>query len=185
MLKQLKNYLKAEKKDKTIFDIVTYGSAVKGKNIPNDIDIAVIFKEGTLKERLNKIQKIKEKIKIGIKIDIKGILLEELFNSVFFARSGIIIEGISIFDEKPFANKLDFEGICLFIYDLKNKSHTEKVKFNYVLSGRNAKGIIAQLEGRALGPGVIEIPIKNSLEFEEVLQMHHINYKKRNCLIQN
>ena len=34
MLKKLKKYLKEYSKDKTIFDIVLYGSAVKGKDAP-------------------------------------------------------------------------------------------------------------------------------------------------------
>src|SRR3989338_8909452 len=101
MLKELKKYLKNYKKDKNIFDIVVYGSGVKGKAVPNDIDIAVIFKEGSLKERLAKIQSIKKKIKLGKNIDIKGIVWEEMFQEQFFARSGIFLEGISLFDGKP------------------------------------------------------------------------------------
>ncbi|MBS3136888.1 hypothetical protein J4232_00515 [Candidatus Woesearchaeota archaeon] len=62
--------------------------------------------------------------------------------------------------------------------------YTEKVKFNYLLSGRNTIGIIKQLDGSSLGSAVIQIPIKNSLEFEEILQMHKINYTKKNVLIQ-
>ncbi len=184
MLTELERCLKVEKKDKTIFDIVIYGSAVKGKKEPTDIDIAVVFREGDLKKRLEKIQTIKKKITLKQKIDIKGILLEELFHYEFFARSGIFLEGISIFDKKPFAHKIDFTGFSLFIYDLKNKNHTEKVKFNYVLSGRNTKGILRLLDGKSLGPGVMQIPLKNSLEFEEVLKMHSINYSKKNILMQ-
>ena len=54
MLKELKKNLSYLKKDKNIFDIVVYGSSVKGKNHPNDIDIAVIFIEGSLSQRLEK-----------------------------------------------------------------------------------------------------------------------------------
>ncbi|MBI5393523.1 nucleotidyltransferase domain-containing protein [Candidatus Woesearchaeota archaeon] len=184
MLKKLEKCLKPEKKDRSIFDIVIYGSAVKGKMIPNDIDILVIFHAGTLKERLDKIQTIKKKITLNRKIDIKAILLEELFQSQFFARSGVFLEGISVFDGKPFSHKIDFEGFTIFSYDLTEKTHTEKVKFNYLLSGRNAIGVIKQLEGNSLGSAVIQIPIKNSLEFEEVLQQHKINYTKKNVLVQ-
>ncbi len=184
MLKELEKCLKAEQKDKTIFDIVIYGSAVKGKREPNDIDIVVIFREGDLKKRLNKIQAIKKEIKLNQNVDIKGILLEELFHHDFFARCGIFLEGISLFDGKPFAHKIDFAGFSLFVYDLKNKNHTEKVKFNYVLSGRSTNGILKNLEGKSLGPGVVQIPLRNSLEFEEVLNTHSVNYTKKNILIQ-
>ncbi|MBI2522799.1 nucleotidyltransferase domain-containing protein [Candidatus Woesearchaeota archaeon] len=184
MLKELKNYLRNEKKDRAIFDIVVYGSAVKGKTSPLDVDIVVIFRGGTLKERLAKIQSIKKYIKPGKNIDIKGILLEELFQEQFFARSGIFLEGISIFDGVPFSHKISFEGYAIFIYNLQNKSHTEKVKFNYVLSGRNDLGMVKRLEGKHIAPGVIQIPIKNSMEFEEVLKRHNINYSKKNFLIE-
>lgn len=184
MLKKLKKYLKPKKQDKTIFDIVVYGSAVKGKTMPRDFDIIVIFREGTLKERLTKIQSIKKNIKLEKKIDVKGILWEELFQEEFFARSGIFLEGISLFDEKPFSHKVGFEGFTIFMYNLQDKTHTEKVKFNYILSGRDDIGIVKMLEGKHLAPGIIQIPIKNSLEFEEVLKRHNINCSKKNLLIQ-
>ena len=73
MLKKLKKILKSEK-GKSIFDIVLYGSAVKGKSKPQDIDILVIFKYGSLKERLNKIQEIKNKLKrLELNIDVKAL----------------------------------------------------------------------------------------------------------------
>src|SRR3989344_6455854 len=162
MLKELKKNLSYLKKDKNIFDIVVYGSSVKGKNHPNDIDIAVIFIEGSLSQRLEKLQEIKKNIKLDKIIDIKSILLEELCKPEFFGRYGIFLEGISIFDEKPFSFRIGFEGFSIFLYNFKNKSHNEKVKFNYVLSGRNNIGIIKLLNGEHLAPGVIKIPIRNS-----------------------
>lgn len=184
MLNDLRNYVKEQKSDKTIFDIVLYGSAVKGKFRPNDVDIAVIFREGSLKERLAKIQAIKKKIKIDKSIDIKPVLLEELFQYEFFARSGIFLEGISLFDNKPFSNKIDFEGYSLFTYELSEKTHNEKVKFNYALTGRNDKGILDALGGRHIAAAAILIPMDSSTEFEEVLAMHKIKYVKKNVLMQ-
>jgi|SRR3989344_2004716 len=184
MLTKLKNYLKAEQKDPALFDLVLYGSEAKGKSMPQDIDLAVIFKSGTLKERLAKIQTLKKKIPLNEKIDIKGILWEELFQEEFFGRSGIFLEGISLFDGKPFAHKIGFAGQVIFIYNLHNKSHTQKVKFNYLLSGRKSIGIIKKLNGKHLAHGVITIPINNSIEFEEVLHKHTINYSKMNILSQ-
>jgi len=184
MLKELKKYLKNERKDSTIFDIIVYGSSVKGKLISNDVDIAVIFKEGSLKERLSKIQEIKKKINIQKVIDIKGLLWEELFQKEFFGRSGIFLEGISLFDDKLFSSKIGFKGEVIFIYNMIDKTHTQKVKFNYILSGRNEKGIVKKLEGIRLAPGVVQIPTKYSLEFESVLKMNNINYFTKKVLIE-
>jgi predicted nucleotidyltransferase len=184
MLKQLQKELSAEKKDKNVFDIVIYGSTVKGKIKPNDLDIAVIFRSGSLRERLDKLQQIKKRITLTTKIDLKGILWEELFQEEFFARSGLFLEGISLFDGHPLAERLGFYASSLFIYSLKDKSHTSKVKFNYLLNGRQGQGILKKMNGKWLSPGTVQIPIAKSSEFEEILQKNNINYLKKNILIQ-
>ena len=48
ILSQLKKCLDSEKKDNTLFDIVVYGSTVKGVTQARDLDIIVIFYSGTL-----------------------------------------------------------------------------------------------------------------------------------------
>jgi len=185
MLEELRKCVKPKLNNK-IFDIVVYGSLIKGKYEPEDIDIVVIFKEGLLNERLEIIQRIKRRIKTNKKIDIKGVLLIDLFKPEFFARSGIFFEGISLIDGKPFSNKIGFNGAVIFFYNLKNKNHTEKVKFNYLLSGRNNKeGLIKLFEGKQLAPGVFQLPIKNSIKFEEILKKNNISYSKINTLIMN
>jgi len=185
MLKELEKLLGNEKKDHTIFDIVLYGSSVKGATTPRDLDIAVLFREGTLKERLSKIQGIKKRITVLNKnVDIKGILLEELFQKEFFGRSGLIIEGISLLDRKSIASKLSLKGFVLFTYRLKDKTHTQKVKFNYILSGRNGEGIVKKMEGEHVSPGTVIIPINRSLEFEDVLKTHTIDYSKKRVLVE-
>ncbi len=183
MLDELRRCLKARTRDKTIFDIVVYGSLVKGKRRPADIDIAVIFRTGRLRERLAKVQDIKKVIKEE-RIDVKGILLEELFQETFFARSGIFLEGISIFDGRPFAQRIDFAGSSLFSYTMRDKTHSEKVKFNYVLSGRKGAGIVELLEGKHLAPGTIQVPMRQADEFEEVLRKHNITFNRKNILVQ-
>ena len=145
--------------------------------------MVVIFTHGSLKERLNKLQSLKKKLKSVEKLHMEGILWQDLFKPEFFARSGIFLEGISLFDGKPFAQKIDFTGHSLFIYTLKNKTHTDKVKFNYILAGRNNKGMIEKLEGKHLAPGVVQIPIKNSLEFEDVLKKNEISFERKDVLL--
>jgi predicted nucleotidyltransferase len=182
MLKDLKKYLESEKKDKTIFDIIVYGSFVKGKNLANDLDAVVIFLEGTLRERLDKIQEIKQKIKLDIKVDMKQILITELFDSNFLARTGVLIEGISLFSGKKLSEVLGFKAGCIFDYDLSKMTHVQKVKFNYILSGRNSKGMIEILKGKRLGIGAVTIPIENSIAFEELLKKYAVKFTKKNIL---
>lgn len=182
MLKKLRKYLESE--DKTIFDIIVYGSSLKGKMKVNDLDILIIFLEGNLRERLSKLQAMKNKLKnkLEIKLDIKQILLKELFTPEFFAKSGIFLEGFSLFRNKNFSEVLGFKPFSLFWYDLNKLNHNEKVKFNYILAGRNSKGLIKELNGKRLVKGAIKIPILNSLKFENVLRTNNVNYKKKNIL---
>jgi len=184
MLKQLKKQFESEKKDKNIFDIIIYGSSVKGKTKARDIDVLVIFLDGSLRERLDKIQDIKGKVRNKTEnVDIKQIMLTELFSSDFFARTGVLLEGVSIFKGKKFSEILGFKGFTLFWYNLSNLNHTQKVKFNYILSGRGeSKGMIKELNGERLVNGAIKIPIENSLEFEEIIRKNNIDYKKKNVL---
>lgn len=183
MLSALRRCLKSERLDADIFDIVFYGSAARGARNPHDVDIVVIFRIGSLRERLQKVQLLKKKIKIPGVFDIKGILFDELFHPDFFARSGIFLDGVSIFDGLPFSTKIGFEGAVLFFYQLKEKSHTAKVKFNYVLRGRQGKGIIALLGAVRIAPGVIRVTTSRSSEFEDVLRLHEVSYSSLSVLI--
>jgi len=184
MLKELKKYLESEKEDRSIFDIVIYGSAVKGKEHAKDIDILVIFLRGTLKERLDKLQMIKAKIKklSDKNIDLKQILLEELFKPAFLARTGVILEGFSVFRNMKFCQSLGFNSFTLFWYTLKDMTHSQKVKFNYLLAGRGTKGVIKELNGERLVNGAIKIMIENSAVFEDILKANGVKYFKKNIL---
>ena len=129
-------------------------------------------------------QEIKNRLKGKIDeiIDIKQCLLKDLFSLEFMARTGILIEGISVFHNKKFCQTLGFESYTIFWYNLRNLSHTQKVQFNYILAGRNQKGVIEQLRGKRLANGVIKIPIEYSLEFEDILKQNKINYNKKSVL---
>lgn len=184
MLKKLKKILTSKKKDKSIFDIVIYGSIMKGNQTPSDIDIIIIFLEGSLNQRLNRLQEIKSEIKniLSIKIDLKQMLLKDFFSTGFFARTGILLEGFSLFNNNNFSKTLGFKSFSIFSYTLKNLTHNQKIKIGYILKGRNSKGMIESLKGERLGSGAIKVPIENSLEFQEVLQKNNIKFNKYNIL---
>jgi predicted nucleotidyltransferase len=183
MLTQLRKRLSSEKKDKNILDIILYGSSTRSGQKYNDIDIAVIFNSGTLKERLEKIHIVKEKLNM-INIDIKAFLITDLFDKTQFARTGILLEGISLIDGKKFSEKLGLKPYTIFFYTLEGLTHTEKVKFNYLLSGRTVKGVIAQLDGKRLLNGCIKIPIENTELFKKILDKNKIQYSYEKMLVE-
>ena len=109
-------------------------------------------------------------------------LLQDIFSTSFLARTGILLEGISIFKNKKFCEALGFKSFTLFWYDLKGLTHSQKVKFNYILAGRNIKGVIEELRGKRIVNGAIKIPIENSIIFEDILKKNKINYFKKNII---
>lgn len=187
----LKNYLRLLKlgckkfaKKYDVFDIVLYGSAVKGSEDINDIDILLIFNQKKLNERTSISQELKEILSKKIKkVDIKTINLKELFETGFLARQAILIEGYSLLGNIDFSRKLGFKGYSLFTYNLKNLNHNEKTKFIYALIGRAKEGMIKKLNGKHIGRGGMIIPIKNSLIFDKFLKKWNINYDKKKILV--
>lgn len=184
MLKKLKKCLEYERKDKSIFDIIIYGSFVKGKSKPNDVDVLVIFLGDKLADRLDKLQRIKQRAtNLNLNFDFKQILITELFSSDFFARSGVLLEGVSVFRKNKISELLGFKSYTFFWYTLEGLSHSKKVMFNYVLAGRGSmKGMIKELSAKRLVNGAVRIPIEHSLEFEELLKKHTVKFNKKNIL---
>mgnify|MGYP001560026122 CR=1 FL=1 len=121
-LESLKSISKKFIKKEKIFDIVLYGSTVKGKEEERDVDLLIIFEDLELKKRTEISQDFKSNIKSIVKnLDVKTINLKEFFDINFLARQNILIEGISLIDDLPISNRLGFEGFSIFSYNLKNK----------------------------------------------------------------
>lgn len=184
------NYLKyliSKSKDFTkihdIFDIILYGSSIKGKLDARDTDVLIIFKDKALNERSEISQEFKKILNPKIKnMDIKTINIHELFDSNFLARQGILAEGYSLMHDKPFAEILGFKGYSLFTYSLKNLNNTKKTRFTYALIGRDKQGVISKTSSKHLGKGVVMVPAEKSIIFEDFLKKWEIDYNKKICL---
>ena len=188
MLKELLKCLISESrkfaKAGRIFDIILYGSFIRGKQAPRDIDIIIVFLDSKLEERLKLAQyfkkELKSKIKKDYELDIKTANLIDLFESSFLAREGILVEGYSLLYSCPFAERIGFKGYTLFTYKLKGLTHNEKTKFTYSLIGRNKKGISELTRAKSLGRGAVIVPIENSSIFEDFLKewkTEYVQYK--------
>lgn len=178
-LKLLELESKNYKKDKNIFDIVLYGSRVKGKRETNDWDIIFIFLNLSLEKRLEITQNFKEKLKLK-NLDIKSINLNELFEKNFLARQGIIAEGVSLIDKKTLQEKFGFKSFELFILEVKNLSNLKKVQITYALNGRNKEtGFLERIKGKKISQKTFLIPIENSNLFKEFLEKWEIPYTSK------
>ena len=176
--KIVKSFYKKHKKK--IFDIILYGSSIRGKYRPRDIDILVIFKDVDNKEYFELPYELRKSLeKENLKVDVKGVLIYELFDPKFLARQSLLIEGYSLIKNNLLSERFGFESYSLFAYSLKNLNHNEKTKFQYSFKGRrDERGILEELNGIVVGMGSVLIPIENSEKFKEFLDKWKIKYEE-------
>src|SRR3989344_4469358 len=101
-LKDLESISKKFFEKEKLFDIILYGSAVKGKDEPRDVDIVLIFFDKEFKERLDIAQNFKKDLPKELKFDIQNLNVADFFNASYFNRRGILIEGYSLVSGRKF-----------------------------------------------------------------------------------
>ena len=164
-LQKIRNRLKNCLKDKKIYDIILFGSFIKGKINPSDIDLAFITNE-----KLN--------------IDIEGFHISFLKPEDFFINPPSLIntllrEGYSIKKNKRFSEVYNFSNKSLFIYELKQLSPSLKVKIVNLLRGnKKEKGLVKDRGGEWLANQVFIVPVEQEDIFQKIFQNYKVKYKK-------
>ncbi|MBI3334353.1 hypothetical protein HYZ97_02610 [Candidatus Pacearchaeota archaeon] len=146
---------------KRVLDIVQFGSSVIEGKEPRDIDIAVIFDKLPVKEQLEEAQIIKKQLKsyFDKEVHINAFDLCSFFDEGNFSRESILFYGISLIDGSKFSEKFGLDSKIQIIYSLEDLHKRDKIRFNYLLSGKSGKyGLLRKYNGYLLAPGVIEIP---------------------------
>ena len=178
--KKIKEWIFKEK----IIDVILFGSIMRGKENPRDIDLCIIINEKDEKKSLdliNSLSKVIDKPKYKFQINL---LTEKQFIEGDTLTNTLIKEGFSIKKNKKIAELWGFSNKSLFIYSLKKFSSTKRVKLHYVLRGRyGQKGILEDLRGEFLGTGTIIIPSQNEEKLKEVFNKWGISYSIKNILI--
>lgn len=179
--KQLKNtklkskILEFYKKNKDILlDIFIFGSFIKGKEEPNDIDILILYKD---KKNFEKGYELK-KILGEFNAEITNANYSELFNESFKPREGILSEGYSVINRKFLSEGLGYISFILFKYELIGFTKSDRTRFYYSLSGRTKKdtGILKDLNALKFSDTILLCPVKNSEKMKEYLDYWKIKY---------
>lgn len=168
ILSRIKSKLKKYIKDKEVLDLILFGSAVKGKATPDDIDIAIITNK--------KIETKNEDFHISV------IKPEEFFINPPSLISTLLREGYSLKNNKSFSEAYKFESRVMFIYNLSYLNNSEKVRAVNFLRGKG-KGIVEQKKGVWLSRNVFLIQLGNENIFEKFFINQKIKYKKYYILI--
>ncbi len=176
MLQRLKKSSKGlcRKYKNKVVDVLLFGSAIKGKFEPEDIDIAIILRntkqEELIKER-NEIAKFFDK-----KVHLNLILIETLIENPIFKT--LIEEGYSLLSSKKLCYRLGYESAVIFMFGLKKLSNSKKVLFSYALHGKNGReGMIQKTNSKELGKAVILTPTEKQEEFKSFLDSWQIDYR--------
>jgi len=166
----VKSKLNKYLKNKDILDIILFGSAIKGKIMPRDIDIAII----TEKERI---------------FHLEGFHISMVKASDFFVKPGSLIttllrEGYSLRHKKFLSELYGFSNRVMFRYKLKGLNPSGKVKTVNILRGKGKeKGLVEQNLGEWLANQVFIVPVENEFIFNKFFLSHKINFNKNYILI--
>jgi len=169
-LSWIRNKLKRYLKDKEILDIILFGSLIKGKAMPEDIDIAVITEK-------------------PLKIEIPDFHVSILSPRDFFINPPMIVntlirEGYSLKNNKLFSEIYKFESRVLFIYQLKDLKPSLRVKIVNQLRGKkNEKGLVEENKGKWLANQVFTVPIGNEYIFQKLFINFEVKFNKSYILI--
>jgi len=170
MQSNLKNLLEVKKKlrpyltNPKVFDVVLFGSFVKGKSNPFDIDVVVIA-DCELEE-------------------IEGFHISFLSPTDFFKNipslvSTIFKEGFSLKHEKYFSAVYGFENKCMFIYELSGLSSSKKVQVvNFLRGNKQQKGLVEDKRGEWLSQGCFSCAIEYDYLFDQFFINQKVKFKK-------
>jgi predicted nucleotidyltransferase len=190
MLKELlknKGFLKIIKeflKKKEILDIILFGSSVRGKEEPNDIDILIVYTKDV--KNINNInyELRKELEKISKNFEIIGKEYPDLFKIEFLARSSILSEGYSFLQNKFFVEGLNFKNLILFKYSLDDMNKSKRMIFYYALNGRGKDiGLLKKYECIKFSDNIILSPMESSDSIKEFFKMNKIKFLEIPILI--
>jgi len=183
MKKLKRNLQNLLKKEKCLVDVYIFGSALKGKDEPKDIDLISLFRDKDYKliEDINyEIKKIGDKLELNLHIE--PLIVDDMFSNR--AHRNIIHEGFSIKNMKSVSSILNFDSFLIMRYELRDKKASDKVRFSYALFGRKkGEGVLAELKGRELGKGSILIPIGKEAVITSFFKQWDVAFKKQRVIL--
>lgn len=162
-------------KDK-IIDIILFGSSVKGKKEPSDIDILLIHKD---KKDLDVSYALKKSLNsFGLNLQIIDKTYPELFKDAFQAKEAFLSEGYSLVYEHFLSVGLGYMGFILFKYELKGFNKSKSMRFYYSLYGRNKseEGMLKKLKAIKFSNSIILCPLESCEELKDYMHTWEIQY---------
>ncbi len=180
LISKIKSFYNKNKEN--ILDIIIFGSSVRGKEKPEDVDLLIIFKDEVILDLSYSLRKMIENFSYNVEIISKK--YDEIFSPNFMARESILSEGISVIYNKSISEGLGYSNFILFKYNLKGFSKSNRMRFYYSLYGRDKKsGILNNLSLIKFSDTILISPIDKSELAKEFLENWKIEYLEIPILI--
>lgn len=168
-----------------LLDIIVFGSVLKDKERPNDLDVCIIMRDKDYVKSddiIYRITKLDEKL--GIPVHCEPIIADDLHKSRLYRT--LIQEGLSVRHNKKLSELLGLDSYAIINYALDNKSRSEKVVFSYALYGRKpGEGLLKEIKGISIGKGSVLVPVSHLEEMRSFLLHWKVSCTERNALIFN
>ena len=178
------NKLKVWIKRNNAADIVLFGSAIRGKTAPKDIDLCIIIPDAEEEKSIDLVASLgKLSESEGLKAHISILTASSFAKGDSLAKT-LLNEGYSIAKRKQFSETFGFENKSIFTYTLRHFSPSRRVQFHYLLKGRyGSKGILAELEGKFLSSGAIIVQTSREDLLKEIFDRWKVKYEVKRVLV--
>jgi predicted nucleotidyltransferase len=178
-MKRLGRRLRSFLDEKLLVDIFLFGSALKGKRKPGDIDVIALFREKDFERIEDIIYSIKKSCESeGIRLHIEPLTVDGMLSEPVYA--SILHEGFSIRHGRNVSQLMGLISATLFSYSLEGKTSSEKVRFSYALYGRKAgEGFAKTIGAEEVGRGALMVPIGKAEAAKEFFETWSVKFSER------
>lgn len=183
-MKKLKASLKSFlRKESYLVDLILFGSALKGKVKPGDVDLIALVRGSDpekIENILYKLRKNGEELELDLHTE--PIIVDYMFDPKVYPL--LLHEGFSIRCSEFIHKKLNLQPLVLITYLLESKSASDKVRFSYALYGRNkGEGLLGKISGRTVGKGSILIPISQQEVIRAFFKQWEVEYQEQRVFL--
>jgi len=177
---EINSFFKKNKKE--IIDIILFGSIVKGKEKPKDVDILLVYKTKADLDTSYALTKSLERLRFKVSITSKA--YKDIFKPSFIAREAVLSEGYSLINNTFVSKGLGYSNLAMFRYSLKGLSKSERMRFYYSLYGRGKeKGMLHKLKSNKFSDEIIISSVFAVEEMRVYLDSWKIRYLEMPLLI--
>jgi len=151
-----------------IKDLIVFGSYLKAKEEPRDIDVVVLAED----KEIGIIGKVIRDMEEICPIHVEVLKPEDIYKAGL--GMALITEGFSVKENKFLNEMLGIKVNRIYSYNLKSMEHNQKLQFNRALNNTMKK-----IKAEKIGAGAVLVPLKQTGYFEDFLSVWDLKYRTK------